>query len=66
MGELSLLHLSDIHFKKDIDGTYPPFPGKVNEWMIERISRHLQEIEGNLDYVVVTGDIAFSGKEEEY
>ncbi len=66
MGELSVLHLSDIHFKKDVDGAYPPFSGKVNEWMVDRISRHLQEIDGNLDYVVVTGDIAFSGKEEEY
>ncbi len=66
MSAITLLHLSDIHFKKDNDGNYPPFPGKVNEWMVEGISRHLIEISDNLDYVVVTGDIAFSGKQEEY
>lgn len=66
MADISILHLSDIHFKKDLGGTYPPFPGKVNEWLIDRIKTHLEEIDENLDYVVVTGDITFSGKAVEF
>ncbi len=66
MSEITILHLSDIHFKKDMEGKYPPYPDKVGRWMIDRIKQHLDNNKGKPDVVAVTGDIAFSGKESEY
>ena len=66
MGEINILHLSDIHFKKDMEGKYPLYPQKVGRWMIDSIKQHLDENMGKPDVVAVTGDIAFSGKEPEY
>ena len=66
MGEINILHLSDIHFRKDMEGKYPPYPEEVGRWMIDRINQHVGENEGKPDVVAVTGDIAFSGKEPEY
>jgi formylglycine-generating enzyme required for sulfatase activity/predicted MPP superfamily phosphohydrolase len=66
MGEINILHLSDIHFKKDIEGKYPPYPKKVSQWLVEAIQKHVGKADSQPDVVAVTGDIAFSGKESEY
>lgn len=65
MGEISILHLSDIHFKKNKDDNDQVFRLDVQEKMLKAIEGHLAT-EQILDFIVVTGDIAFSGKKQEY
>ena len=60
-----LLHLSDIHFVKDKSGTRLDIDADVrNELLIDAqgLARDLGSVHG----VVVSGDIAFAGKPEEY
>jgi formylglycine-generating enzyme required for sulfatase activity/predicted MPP superfamily phosphohydrolase/energy-coupling factor transporter ATP-binding protein EcfA2 len=63
MSKVTILHLSDIHFKRDENQT---FRDDVQDKMIEAIQQHLDKHHRELDFVAVTGDIAFSGKGKEY
>lgn len=63
MGKITILHLSDIHFKKDKDDDRKTFRKNVREEMVAQIKEHLKNTNCDLDFVAVTGDIAFSGKE---
>jgi predicted MPP superfamily phosphohydrolase len=65
MSEITILHLSDIHFKKKKDEKNKTFRQKVQERLVEAVTGHLEEHK-KLDFVAITGDIAFSGKKEEY
>jgi len=65
MSEITILHLSDIHFKKKKDDDNDVFRQTVQERLIEAVTNHTKK-QGNPDFVVITGDIAFSGKKEEY
>ncbi|MDQ1354874.1 MAG: hypothetical protein QG657_5183, partial [Acidobacteriota bacterium] len=65
MTEITILHLSDIHFRKKKDEKNETFRGKVQERLVEAVTGHLKEHK-NLDFVAITGDIAFSGKKKEY
>jgi calcineurin-like phosphoesterase family protein len=65
MSEITILHLSDIHFKKNKDEENKTFRRTVQDRLIEAVATHNQE-HGSPDVVAVTGDIAFSGKEHEY
>ncbi|MCU0289767.1 MAG: metallophosphoesterase, partial [Acidobacteria bacterium] len=67
MSEITILHLSDIHFKKkkDEDEDNDVFRKTIQERLIEAVTGHAEN-RGNPDFVVITGDIAFSGKQEEY
>nr|NIM11166.1 hypothetical protein [Candidatus Aminicenantes bacterium]NIM79723.1 hypothetical protein [Candidatus Aminicenantes bacterium]NIN17266.1 hypothetical protein [Candidatus Aminicenantes bacterium]NIN41135.1 hypothetical protein [Candidatus Aminicenantes bacterium]NIN85699.1 hypothetical protein [Candidatus Aminicenantes bacterium] len=65
MSEITILHLSDIHFKKKEGEENKTFHEVVQQQLIEAVKMHLNE-HGNPDFVVVTGDIAFSGKKPEY
>jgi 3',5'-cyclic AMP phosphodiesterase CpdA len=65
MGEINILHLSDIHFKRDKDDDNPPFRRDVQNKMVAAIQDHLKDHDPP-DFVAVTGDIAFSGKKPEY
>jgi formylglycine-generating enzyme required for sulfatase activity/predicted MPP superfamily phosphohydrolase/energy-coupling factor transporter ATP-binding protein EcfA2 len=65
MSEITILHLSDIHFRKRRDEKNQIFRQNVQTGLIEAIGAHLKK-HGNPDFVVVTGDIAFSGKKHEY
>ncbi|HLP61034.1 MAG TPA: SUMF1/EgtB/PvdO family nonheme iron enzyme, partial [Candidatus Deferrimicrobium sp.] len=67
MSEITILHLSDIHFKKKKDEDNDELRKIIQERLIEAVTGHAGK-EGNLhpDFVVITGDIAFSGKQEEY
>ncbi len=68
---LRYLHLSDLHFK-----ALPKTSGRnwtaqsfeqnmVAKSLVETV--HMQVKDGNpLDFIIITGDIAFSGKQEEY
>jgi formylglycine-generating enzyme required for sulfatase activity/predicted MPP superfamily phosphohydrolase len=65
MSEITILHLSDIHFKKKEKEDNKALRQTVQERLIEAVATHNQE-HGRLDVVAVTGDIAFSGKKHEY
>ena len=55
-----LLHVSDIHFREGSD----PFRSQVLQAFATDV--HTQVADRPIDLAVVTGDIAFSGKAEEY
>ncbi|KAF5411968.1 MAG: 3',5'-cyclic adenosine monophosphate phosphodiesterase CpdA [Candidatus Methanophagaceae archaeon] len=63
MSAIEILHLSDIHFKKKKDDK--TFRKDVKNKMLAIIKQHIDENNLDLDFVAVTGDIAFSGKEYE-
>ena len=65
MGEINILHLSDIHFKRDKHDDNPTFRRDVQNKMVAAIRDHLKD-HAPPDFVAVTGDIAFSGKNPEY
>ncbi|HLP46096.1 MAG TPA: AAA family ATPase [Candidatus Kapabacteria bacterium] len=65
MNEITILHLSDIHFKKNKDEESKMFRQTVWQRLIDAVITHTKE-HGNPDFVVITGDIAFSGKKHEY
>ncbi|MCX6580204.1 MAG: SUMF1/EgtB/PvdO family nonheme iron enzyme [Candidatus Aminicenantes bacterium] len=65
MSEITILHLSDIHFKKKKDDDNDVFRQTVQERLIGAVTGHAEK-QGNPDFVAITGDIAFSGKKEEY
>ncbi|MCX6578711.1 MAG: AAA family ATPase [Candidatus Aminicenantes bacterium] len=65
MNEITILHLSDIHFKKNKDEESKTFRQTVRQRLIDAVLTHTKE-HGNPDFVAVTGDVAFSGKKFEY
>jgi formylglycine-generating enzyme required for sulfatase activity/predicted MPP superfamily phosphohydrolase/energy-coupling factor transporter ATP-binding protein EcfA2 len=65
MSEINILHLSDIHFKKKKDDQDKAFRQDVQQKLIKAVKDHLKEHEPP-EVVVITGDIAFSGKKPEY
>lgn len=63
--ELNFIHLSDIHFKREISGTVYDIDQDIREQLIidaQGMRKKFESITG----VLVTGDIAFAGKENEY
>ncbi len=66
MGEtvLDILHLSDIHFKKQETPGYQTFRRDVQRKLLKTVKDHSGTYRPP-DVVAVTGDIAFSGKTEE-
>ena len=65
MSEITILHLSDIHFKMDKDDERKSFREDVRAKMLAKIKEHIGNNNLDLDFVAVTGDIAFSGTEYE-
>lgn len=65
MNLISFIHLSDIHFNKNSGGPYDIDADLRNEILLD-ISENYLPIKRNNRGVLVCGDIAFSGKEEEY
>jgi hypothetical protein len=61
MSEITILHLSDIHFKKKKEEENKTFHQTVQQRLIDAVVAHNREY-GSPDVVAVTGDIAFSGK----
>mgnify|MGYP002749919360 CR=1 FL=1 len=60
MSSISILHLSDIHFKLRED--QPTFRTEVQVKLLKTISNHSEKY-GYPEYVAVTGDIAWDGKD---
>ena len=65
MSEIEILHLSDIHFKEKKDEDRKAFREDVRAKMVAKIKEHIDNNNLDLDFVAVTGDIAFSGTEYE-
>ena len=63
MSTITILHMSDIHFKRREYESRKAYRDQVKTKMIEKIKEHLDYNTVELDFAVITGDIAFSGKE---
>jgi formylglycine-generating enzyme required for sulfatase activity/calcineurin-like phosphoesterase family protein/energy-coupling factor transporter ATP-binding protein EcfA2 len=63
VSEIEILHLSDIHFKKKKDEDRKSFRKDVRAKMLAKIKEHIDNNNLDIDFVAVTGDIAFSGTE---
>jgi formylglycine-generating enzyme required for sulfatase activity/predicted MPP superfamily phosphohydrolase/energy-coupling factor transporter ATP-binding protein EcfA2 len=63
MNEMTILHLSDIHFKRKEKEITPTLLQDVTTKMIGAIKKHMEKHHVVPDVVAVTGDIAYSGKE---
>lgn len=62
-----LLHLSDIHFKSPDCLTPEHDPNKpIRTYMLQDINNKITELGGSADAILISGDIAFKGAEEEY
>jgi 3',5'-cyclic AMP phosphodiesterase CpdA len=61
---LRFLHLSDIHFGQEKDGTLIPHDF-VRDELIKDVKK-LADQRGPASRVIVTGDVAYSGKSDEY
>lgn len=59
MANITILHLSDLHIKSSTDDTLNLF-----QYIVTAISRRV--VDSELILILVSGDIAFSGKKEEY
>jgi predicted phosphodiesterase len=63
---LTLLHLSDIHFTRDVSDVVPSdVDGIVRHELVRDAVRLLPTL-GSVDGIVVSGDLAFAGKVEEF
>jgi predicted MPP superfamily phosphohydrolase len=65
MSEITILHLSDIHFRKKKDDQDITSRKNVQQKLIRAVQEH-SEVNKPPDVVAITGDIAFSGKKPEY
>lgn len=61
---LTFIHLSDIHFSSVDDGSQFDLNQKIRKALVEDLSTRPAGTE--YDALLITGDIAFSGKKEEY
>ena len=63
---MNILHLSDIHFGRDRSGSTDPFSrkGEILDKLIETLSALHEGMKPDL--VLVTGDIAWTGKITEF
>ena len=62
---LNVLHLSDIHFKYQLEGTIHDLDHDVRNELgidVKRLTRQT----GQINAIVVTGDVAFAGKTADY
>jgi len=64
MPKLRIVHVSDIHFGQEIDGTLT-IQDAVRDGLIRDCSTMQAQL-GNANGIVVTGDVAYAGKKAEY
>jgi predicted MPP superfamily phosphohydrolase/energy-coupling factor transporter ATP-binding protein EcfA2 len=59
---ITILHLSDLHFKKNNREDRPDFRKDIGRKMLDAIKEHVRK-ESRLDLIAITGDIAYDGKD---
>ena len=62
---LTFVHLSDIHFRTRDEGTQFDLDGQIRDALLEDLASKPAE-GANYNGILITGDIAFGGKHEEY
>lgn len=60
------VHLSDIHFGQERDGGEVAVNEDAKVRLIDDARAEVRRMEGIAAGVIVTGDIAYSGKQDEY
>jgi calcineurin-like phosphoesterase family protein len=65
MGKISFIHLSDIHFRKS-SGNIADIDNDLREAIITDIETNAKTVLTDVEGILVTGDIAFSGRIDEY
>jgi formylglycine-generating enzyme required for sulfatase activity/calcineurin-like phosphoesterase family protein len=63
--DITLLHLSELHFKLKRKEKNKTFQRDIQKELVAAVKAHLEKHKPP-DFVVVAGDIAFSGKKHEY
>ena len=63
--DITILHLSELHFKLKRHEKNITFQRNIQKELVTAVKAHLAKHKSP-DFVVVTGDIAFSGKKHEY
>jgi predicted MPP superfamily phosphohydrolase len=61
---LSILHISDIHFRDDVSGAPHDIDDDIRREVLADLGR-LRDL-GSIDLALISGDIAFGGKVSEY
>lgn len=64
LDQLVLIHLSDIHFRREKNGIFDLDAGVRNELVLDATRLAIKI--GHIDGILITGDVAFSGKAHEY
>ena len=59
---INILHLSDLHFKRNEREDRPDFRKDIGRKMVAAIKEHLKK-PPQLDLIAITGDIAYNGKD---
>ena len=62
---LNILHLSDIHFKYQLEGTIHDLDDDVRNELEIDVGQVIERC-GQINAIVVTGDVAFAGKAADY
>jgi predicted MPP superfamily phosphohydrolase len=65
MGKISFIHLSDIHFRRS-SGNIADIDNDLREAIITDIETNAKIVLTDVKGILVTGDIAFSGRMDEY
>lgn len=65
MGEISFIHLSDIHFRRTSGNSYD-IDSDLRNAVLMDIKYNLKKDVGNVNGILLGGDIAFAGREDEY
>src|SRR5580704_15903688 len=65
MSTIRIVHLSDIHFGQEIDGSRPEHED-IRQALLRDCKDEMVGKLGPANGLVVTGDIAYSGKKKEY
>ncbi len=65
--KISILHMSDLYINGDSPDSADDFYKRsISRKMIEAVREHIEKQSSKIDFAAITGDIAFTGKENDY